>query len=330
MLSQIAKVGYALLIVVWLLPSGARGQVGMLGSALLAQSTATPSIAGVGSTTLKRSPTGIQMHVELLAKGKTLKEALGKLKDRREAAIVQLEALKADKESIEVSTPSLSNAQEAQKKQFEMMVMQRMSTRGKKVPKGLQAPKSVTVSAKLTAQWSLDAEGPEALLLAVESLKKEIKDADITGRKEAEELSAEEEELAEELEAMMSNSGEGKVPIGEPQFVYVAHISDEERNAAMAEAFTKAKEQATQLAKAAGIKLGPLVGLSGQGGGNNSFGNDRMFGGMGYRRQQYIQQLIGAGGMSGMTAKPNEAISTNAGPITFQFIVTASFDFESP
>ena len=260
-----------------------------------------------------------------MAKGKTLKEALGKLKDRREAAIVQLEALKADKESIEVGAPSLSKAQEAQKKQFEMMVMQRMSARGKKVPKGLQAPKSVTVSAKLKAQWPLEADSPEEFLLAVESLKKEIKDADITGSKEAEKLSAEEEELAEEMEAMMRNSGEGKVPVGEPAFVYVARISDEEHNAAMAEAFTKAKEQATRLAAAAGIELGPLVGLSGQGSGSNSFGN-----GMGYRRQQYLQQLIGVGGMSEMGSNPNEAISTSAGPIKFQFMVNASFGFKAP
>lgn len=328
MLSQIAKVVCATMIVVWLLPASVHAQFG--GGGFFSRSTAAPSIAGVGTTTLKRSPTAIRMYVELFAKGKTLKEALDKLKDRREAAIVQLEALKADKDSIEVSAPSLSNIQTAQKKQFEIMVMRRMGTRGKKVPKGLQVPKSVTVSAKLTAQWPLDADSPEEFLLAVEALKKKIKDADIAGSKEAEELSAEEKELAEEMEAMMRNSGEENVPLGEPQFVYLARISDDEHNAAMAEAFTKAKEQAAQLARAAGIKLGPLVGLSGQGGGNNTLGDQMMYGRMGYGRQQYLRQLIGADTMPGMTAKPNEAISSSAGPITFQFGVQASFGFEAP
>ncbi len=324
MVSQIAKVVYATMIVVWLLPAGVHAQIGMFGG------STTPSISGVGTTTLKRTPSAVRMYVELLAKGETLDKALGKLKDRHEAAIVQLEALDADKDSIKMGPPSLSNMQTEQKKQMERMIMQRMGSRGKKVPKGLKVPKSVSVSAKLTAQWPLDAKSPQELLLAVEALKEKINDADIAGRKEAEELSEEEKELAEEAEGMMNSFGEEKVPVGEPQFVFLAQISDDEHKTAMAEAFSKAKEQAAKLALAAGVKLGPLVALSGQGGGNNAFENQMMHGGMGYRQQQYLQQLIGAGSMPGMTPKSNEAISSGVGPVTFQFNVQASFGFESP
>jgi hypothetical protein len=59
-----------------------------------------PSIAGNGTATLKKEPQILRLQIDLLAKGKDLKEALTKLKDRREAATKKLAELGATADSI--------------------------------------------------------------------------------------------------------------------------------------------------------------------------------------------------------------------------------------
>jgi len=264
------------------------------------------------------------MHVELVAKGKTLEEALTNLKDRREAARVQLEGLRADMGSVKVNAPRVSGQQSEQKRRMERMLMERMRSRGGKVPPGVKAPKSFTVSATLSAEWPLKVDDSERLLMAAEVLREKIEEADLAGTKEAEKLSPEEEELAEEMAAMSGSYGEEEIKPGEPQFVYVARITDAERDKAMADSFTKAKAQAEQLARAANVKLGALVGLSGGGGGQTEFGDSSF----GYEQQRYLQRLMGsrAGAMSDDSS--NEAVSANPESLGFNFTVTAYFAIE--
>jgi hypothetical protein len=77
-------------------------------------------------------------------------------------------------------------------------------------------------------------------------------------------LSPEEQELAEEMAEMMSDHGYGsgsEAKPGEPQFVFVARISEEDRRQAMTEAFAKAQASAARVAAAAGKELGELAHL---------------------------------------------------------------------
>ena len=85
----------------------------------------------------------------------------------------------------------------------------------------------------------------------------------MAGVKEAQAGSEAQEEMEEEAAQMMNRFGEEAQQPGQPQFVFVATLSHSDREKAMSEAFTKAKAQAAGLAKAAGVPLGPLVGLSG-------------------------------------------------------------------
>lgn len=68
-------------------------------------------------------------------------------------------------------------------------------------------------------------------------------------------------------------------PAGAPttKFVYVGMISDADRKAALASAFEKARQDALELASAAGIRLGPLDALNRQ---TNFSSNISLFGGM--------------------------------------------------
>ena len=153
-----------LAVVAW--PAAVRAQFdgGLAGMAAMA-GTGKPAISGTGTAIVQRNPTQLRLYIQLLAKGKSLEDALAKLKERREAAMTQLETLKADKNSIVFGTPSLSGAASARKQQFEAMIMEQMRSRGKKVPKGLQTPQTVTVSA--TPYRPMAAEGGIARAIAV-------------------------------------------------------------------------------------------------------------------------------------------------------------------
>jgi uncharacterized protein YggE len=297
------------------------------GAFLEGQPSQKGAITGTGTAVENCRPTALRMHVELLAKGKTPEEAMAKLKDLSDAARLQVEALGAAKGSIELSSPRLSESQSQQKKQFEMMVRQRLSARGRKMPKGLQTPQSTTVSLTLTAEWPLESQSDEKLILATEGIKNKIMAAKLGGAEEAESLSPEEEEMAEETALMMANSGEEQIKPGEPQFLYVARFSDEQRNRAMTEAFNKAKNNAAELAQAAGVKLGPLVALSGGGGGNVDF-NSASYGTYRYAQQEYLQRLLGGQGPFGLDATTNEAMSMDPSSLKLNCRVAALFSIQ--
>lgn len=84
-------------------PHTARAQFAGLEAAMMAGASGSRVVTGTGSVVVRRQPTKLRMIIELRGKVKTLEEALGALKDRREAAVVQLEALEADKETINFS-----------------------------------------------------------------------------------------------------------------------------------------------------------------------------------------------------------------------------------
>ena len=142
------------MVSVWLLfsllSSAARAQYNMMGGFTPAGSGQT--ISAAGTATVRKMPSSLRMHIELVAKEKSLEEALDKMKDRREAALVQLDTLGADKDSIRFGDPSLSSDQSEQRRNIEKMIAQRMRGRDGAPPKGLQISKSVTVSTTLIAQ----------------------------------------------------------------------------------------------------------------------------------------------------------------------------------
>src|SRR5262249_39977119 len=65
-----------------------------------AQEPPAGTVTGQGSADVKRLPEILRIQVEVLAKGKDLKEALARLKERREAAQARLLALGAPKTAV--------------------------------------------------------------------------------------------------------------------------------------------------------------------------------------------------------------------------------------
>jgi hypothetical protein len=280
------------------------------------------AVSATGTATVKRKPTVLRMYLALEAKGSSLDEALKKMTQRRENARSQLETLKADKESINFGDLSLSGAKSPRQRQIEAMVMARMQSRGKKPAKTPSAA-TVTVTVLLTAQWSLEAETTEKMLVLAQTLQDKIKAADLAGSKEAEKLSPEEEELAEEAAQMMDSSGEQRTPVGQPYFMFIAKLSKEDREKLLSEAFAKAKVQAADLAKAADVELGPLTGLSGQCAGQRSFGGDEEYNP--YNNSSSIRRMLAQQTGEGADETRYEAMSNDPASVSFYGTVQANF-----
>ena len=234
---------------------------------LHAQFSSDQGIQGSGSVVLERPADRMRMQIDLLAKStKDLPDALAKLKAQRARVEKQLETLGAAKESIKFGEPRVDESQNDAQRQMAMMVRQRMMSgaRGKKPGKEPALAMPVKVAMRLTAEWPLKAGDPVGQLLEVRKLQDAIKAADLAGQKDAEEPTAEEAELAEEMEApdvdMYMGGRQGPKP-GEAAYVFSARIPTADRDKGLADAFQIAKSEAVALARAAEIELGPLRSL---------------------------------------------------------------------
>lgn len=285
---------------------------------------AESAVTGTGAVDIKKQPDAMRVQVDLVAKGKDLKEALAKLKQRRDAATNQLVALGVDKSALTFAEPGIATDQSSRQRerQMEMMVRARTGGRAKKPDAKSAAAPPVMVAQQLKADLPLKGASIEELLEKAHTLQEKIKAADLAGLKETEKLSPQEEEQAEETKAMeemmMGNTGEPQR--GEPVFLFVSKITEAERDKAMAEAFQKAKAEAQRLAKAAGAELGKLNTLHATAAaGNEGYDEYDAYASRGYYRA--MQQAAGRGDSSEAT----EAIGGKIGKVGIRVSVTASF-----
>jgi uncharacterized protein YggE len=273
-----------------------------------AQVQADGAITGIGVGTLKRPPDVLRVQVQLSAEGKTLKEALAKLATRREACKKKLAGLGAKEDSISFEDAKLDTPDPRMEQQA--MMMRQRGGRGRPTtsPAAGAAPARVAVMVK--AEWPIAAAAPEELLITGQELQNKIKAADIADTKTA---SMEEQERMEEMAGGNDPSEQGPPP-GQPSFLYVAKVSDEQRAQVMADAFKKAKASAAELAKAAGAELGALKQLQSQ-----PAPDAEQYQMMQYARYNpfMYQQAV--------NPDPGEAVAMQPGPVTVRMSVSASF-----
>jgi uncharacterized protein YggE len=274
------------------------------------------AIAGTGAVELKRPAQLLRMKVQLISKGKNLKEALAALEKRKAAAIEQLAKLGAEKDSIHAEPPEIQVPDPNIQRQMEMMLVQR--NRGKK--KASKAASPASVVCWLAAEWKLSGEGAD-LLLAAHELEQKIKGADVGGAADAEKLSAEEQELLEEMQENFGQySSNGEIKPGEPVFAYVSRITEKERDDALAEAFEKARKNAAILAKAAGMTLGEVRSVSSYG---NPYNQGYRYD---YNRMQQIQTAFGGGEDDDVPAQQTETMDLSPSAVRHVLSITASFE----
>jgi uncharacterized protein YggE len=216
-----------------------------------------PHVEGTGDAVIERAPETIRLSMQLMAKNMQMKPCLAQLKERCEAAKTALIGLGAAKDSIKIGAPQVDETQAAYRKQMEMMMAQQMRQRGKKKKAEVVFP--TVLVAQLTADWPLAGKSPDEVLILSHDLAEKIKAADLSGSKKSEKLLPEEEEVMEESEgANVQRYSQGNEKPGEPMFLYVSMVPPDLQEKGLAEAFQKAKEGASRLAKAAGSTLGSL------------------------------------------------------------------------
>ncbi|MFI5456339.1 MAG: SIMPL domain-containing protein [Isosphaerales bacterium] len=283
------------------------------------------TVSGSGTVVLKRMPDLLRMKVDVIAQGKTTKEALASLKDRREAVQGQLATLGAAKDSIVFDAPQINTTVLQARQQMAMMIQARMGNRTKKSAKKAAAP--VVISTRLNAEWPLKGKDVEALLLEISQLQESIKAADLAGKKDLEKLAGEDEEVSQELEGLQANFGydPSQAQPGAATFTLVCKIAAQDHSQALADAFLKAKARAEETAKAAGAELGPLrqLGSQAQSGSDPETAENQM--------QAYYRMMQSGGGGGGKPAEPanvQEAQGTQPGEVVYRVTISAAFDLK--
>lgn len=286
--------------------------------------SAVPTITVTGGAEIKRQPDNLRVHLEVLAQGRTLKEALEKLKIRRDEVRTAFEKLGASKDSIQFGDPASVNEMSERQGRVDRYMMERARALQKAKP-GSTAP--VVVSTQSSFQIPLPAtRTPEELLLAAHDLEEKVKAADLGGLKVAGKISPQEEEAVEEAAGGPDGPrGNGEPRRGTPLFMYVSKISDSDRTKAMSDAFSQAKVEAERLARAAGAEVGEVRHLSSPQTGSfddyNPYARDE------YMMMRQMRMMNGTG--SDPKAEP-EAVGMQAGKVSYRIGVAVQFSLKVP
>ena len=162
-------------------------------------------------------------------------------------------------DSIEFDSISSGEGGGGSSRQAQVMQAMMSQARGdKRLEKMLKVKPPSAVQVSVSADWELDAELDEVeMLIAADKLKSKIIEADIESAKEKDELSAAQEELADEMAEMANRYGNDGEASG-PKFFYVRTVPAEDIKKLVADAVIDARKKAKELAESTGVKLGAI------------------------------------------------------------------------
>ncbi|NQT37634.1 MAG: SIMPL domain-containing protein, partial [Planctomycetes bacterium] len=299
-------------------------------------------VTGTGSAIVDRQPEAIEMRTELHAYGGTVEMALEKLTERFRKAELNLRMLEADKASIAMGDPSVAPLGPSMPPvtPYATPATSSYSAPGLVSPTPRSRPayrptKVYRASAGLTARWTAAMDTPQAALIAVEGLRERVTQKTVAGPDDLAHLSPQEQEVVEESLPTVVSAGsipgfsswagspttayatvEG-VP-GQIQLLFVGRLPEAERKKALAQAVARARQQAAELAEAAGMTLGPIVELN----------MPTVFGAYTAPVASYypaMTQPYWPGGAADGDSDPNEMVVPDPRAIVFQFQVSARF-----
>ncbi len=231
----------------------------MLSAALPAAGQSSPEsvVTASGTARVERPADRLRMRVDLQTRDAELSQAVAKLRQRKDDVRKALLDLGAVAESIEFGEAVVGSAAGSAQSQMQRMVMMQMQNR--QVDEAALAALPVTVTVSVTADWPLEGDASEDLLLRAHEIQKRVKEAKLAESRE--ELTPEEQEIMEEMQGYAGYGMPQSKP-GEPAFSYVATLPPRSRTDAMRQAIERARADALQLAEAAGLALGPVTRLS--------------------------------------------------------------------
>ena len=212
----------------------------------------------VATGTAKSEAMANRMRVTLTikAKGADMEKAIEVLKKRQKNAKIKMEKMGVIEDSIEFDSITVGGGGPRQAQIMQAMMSQ---ARGdKRLEKMLKVKPPASVEVSVSADWELEADLDEVeMLISADKLKSKILAADLDSASEKDELSAAQEELAEEMSEMESRYGRESGSNG-PQFLFVRTVAAEDVKKLVAEAVDDARKEANQLAESTGVKLGAI------------------------------------------------------------------------
>lgn len=116
---------------------------------------------------------------------------------------------------------------------------------------------------------------------------------------------------------------DGQPKRGEPAILFVAAVTEAERDKALADAFKKAKVEAARLARAAGAELGALHQVQA----SSQLSTDTM--GDDYAAYTPAMRAFRRFGYGQQTEIADEAMGVQPGRVAVRFTVNVSFDLKS-
>jgi uncharacterized protein YggE len=334
--------------------------VGLLCSTKLAQAQNVLGdvVSGTAQARLQPNPTKLRMTMEIRSYGVTVDAAIKNLKLRRAAALAELKKLDADAASIAFSipragavmpgsqasqpypggfatpvaptdvVPPIASSPEGYAPNYVPAPMPMAApARGPSARNsaGKAPPPLFTASTALKVEWSLEGRQADEIAAAAAAIRKRVLAADVTGDKQAHELTPEQQELVEESNMVPQNRFSPPMPPSltpsdgrsSPAFAYVAVLSEEQRKRIKSNAYTQAKKEAEELAEAAGKHLGELANLSCQL--QNTSMPGTIYG-------SYSPEN-GSSPFTSWEGDNRESVSANPDGLEFRCSVTASYHF---
>jgi hypothetical protein len=289
---------------------------------------ASATVTGHGTAELQKQAEYLRIHVEILAKGRDPREALTKLREKRQNAQSFLQGLGVSAPGISFSDPAVTSENDEAQRHRAMFIRHMMRNQGKKPEAKPKAPPPVMVACTLKAEIRLKAPNAEELLVLAHTLEGQLRAADLGGMRDLKQATPQDEELAQEAQEEMIDMNEGNMPKrGEPLFLYVCKVSDEEQSQVLAQAFQKARREAAQLARAAAADLGPLYHLDGNS--PEGFNAADLISGENPNSYQVLQQLLIDRDRPVGSKQSGEAVGLQPGKVTFRVVLSAAFELKT-
>jgi len=281
----------------------------------VASAQVVETVKGTGMTTLSRPADHLHLDVQIKAHGKDVKEGITKLKGMEADAKKKLAAVQEG--TIDFDPPRMESEDDPQKNYARMMANMANPGARKKMP----APQGVSVTTMLHCDWELKGADAGEIALSAYELQEKLKAASPWKAPAADnDLKAQEEEEAAEENAGANPFANMPKP-GQPAFTFTTTFTADELTKAAGEAFDSARQQAAQLAKAAGRSLGDLRELEGQRNAAAAAADNPM--------AQYVAMMQSmAGQKTAAHVGSNVILGDQPGTITLQVVVNTTFQLK--
>lgn len=232
--------------------------------------TAQPpaTVQAFGEHLLELQPEKVRLLLVAKAEGANAKEAVERLTKHKEAVRSELQAMKAQADSIKMTSSEMRHHILGIPPQYQSMNAKFFSNllEGSLNMRLEDLPTVHTATCVVEADWVLPRTDSDLILQFPNSLREQVEERDLLGDDNGLELSPEQmANIAKFKAAIDEHMGfyEDNSPQDQQvQLLFVAGIKPEARAAALKAAFEKAREECELLAIASGHKLGRLVSLS--------------------------------------------------------------------